>query len=90
VRLLAPADGDEFLVEAGYPEGAQSVPVRLAVAPGTSRVELRVDGAARSLSPPFEERLSLGPGRHRVEVWLPGARAAEAAAEFTVFGPERP
>jgi penicillin-binding protein 1C len=83
-------DGDEFLVEAGYPEGAQSVPVRLAVAPGTSRVELRLDGAARSLSPPFEERLSLGPGRHRVEVWLPGARAAEAAAEFTVFGPERP
>jgi len=87
VRLLAPLDGDEFLVEAGYPEGAQSVPVRLGVAAGVARVELRVDGRPRTLSAPFADRIALGPGRHRLEVWLPGDRQPAAVAGFTIHGP---
>jgi penicillin-binding protein 1C len=86
VRLLTPLDGDDFLVEAGYPRGAQAVPVRVAVAAGTARVEFRVDGAPRALRAPFSERLVLGPGRHRVEVRLPGAGQPGASAEFTVHG----
>jgi penicillin-binding protein 1C len=89
VRLLEPTPGDEFLVEAGYPDGAQSVPVRLAVPAGMPRVELRVDGLHRELGPPFRERLALSAGRHRLEVWLPGGRAPAASADFTVHGARR-
>lgn len=85
-RLLLPRDGDEYLVEAGFPEGAQEIPVRVQAPPGVSRVEVRTGDGAVTLAPPFTGRLPARPGRHRVEVWLPGARAPAAAATYVVLG----
>jgi len=86
LRLLTPSDGDEFLVDAGYPAGAQTVPVRVVAPAGTSRLELRVDGRTVPLTPPFQERLALEAGRHALEVWREGGVAPEASARFTVYG----
>ncbi len=86
VRILRPGDGDEYLVEAGYPDGAQAVPVRLALPRGAERAEVRVDGEPLVLLPPFAARLPAHPGVHRLEVWLPGAAAPAATARFTVRG----
>jgi len=86
VRILRPADGDEYLVEAGYPEDAQGVPVRLALPGGTARAEVRMDGRRVVLEPPFAARLPVRPGAHRLEVWLPGSSAPAAFARFTVRG----
>lgn len=85
-RVLLPADGDEFLVEAGYPGGAQGIPLRLALPPGTARAEVRVGGERLALGPPFAARLAPRPGRHRLEVWLPGGAAPAAVSTFTVRG----
>ncbi len=85
-RLLLPRDGDEYLVEAGFPEGAQEIPVRVQAPPGVSRLEVRTGDGAVTLAPPFTGRLPARPGRHRVEVWLPGARAPAAAATYVVLG----
>ncbi|ABC81806.1 glycosyl transferase, family 51 / Penicillin-binding protein, transpeptidase [Anaeromyxobacter dehalogenans 2CP-C] len=85
-RVLLPADGDEYLVEAGYPEGAQGIPLRLALPPGTARAEVRVGGERLALGPPFAARLAARPGRHRLEVWLPGGAAPAAVSTFTVRG----
>lgn len=86
VRILRPGDGDEYLIEAGYPDGAQGVPVRLALPGGTARAEVRVDGQRVVLEPPFAARLPARQGVHRLEVWLPGASAPAASARFTVRG----
>ncbi|WP_242392809.1 penicillin-binding protein 1C [Anaeromyxobacter oryzisoli] len=86
LRILLPADGDEYLVEAGFPEDAQGIPVRLAVPAGTATAELRVGGEVLTLAPPFEARLPPRRGRNVLEVWLPGARAPAAVSTFTVHG----
>ncbi len=86
VRILRPAEGDEYLVEAGYPDGAQAVPVRLALPRGTARAELRLDGDRVVVEPPFAARVPARPGAHLLEVWLPGASAPAATARYTVRG----
>ena len=86
VRILSPGDGDEYLVEAGYPDGAQAVPVGLALPRGTAPAEVRLDGEPVVLAPPFAARLPARPGVHRLEVWLPGASAPAATARYTVRG----
>ena len=85
VRILRPGDGDEYLVEAGYPDGAQAVPVRIALPADAGHAEVRLDGERVPLAA-GEGRLAARPGRHRLEVWLPGAAAPAAAARFTVRG----
>jgi penicillin-binding protein 1C len=86
VRILMPADGDEYLVEAGVPASAQAIPVRLAVPRGTGRVTLRSTEGEQELATPFTGRLPARPGHHRLEVWLPGAVAPAAVSEFVVRG----
>jgi penicillin-binding protein 1C len=86
VRILLPRDGDEYLVEAGYPEGAQMVPVRLALPPAAVGAEVRLDGARVPLDPVDGGRVPARAGPHRLEVFLPGAAAPAASARFTVRG----
>lgn len=86
VEILLPADGDEYLVEAGFPAGAQAIPVRLVVPRGTARVRLRSGGEEVEVGPPFVARLPARPGQGRLEVWLPGAAAPAAVSRFTVRG----
>ncbi|MGO8969304.1 MAG: penicillin-binding protein 1C [Myxococcaceae bacterium] len=86
-ELLSPEDGDEYLVEAGLPDKAQSIPVRVRPPPGALRLELRTEeGAVLPLLPPFTGRLPARRGRHRVELWLPGGTSALASAEYQVVG----
>jgi len=86
VRILLPADGDEYLVEAGVPREAQAIPVRVVAPRGTARVTLRSADGEQVLAPPFTGRLPARAGRHRLEVWLPGAAAPAAVSEFVVRG----
>ena len=86
VRILLPADGDEYLVEAGVPPGAQAIPVRVLVPRGTARVTLRSADEEQVLAPPFTGRLPARAGRQRLEVWLPGAATPAAVSEFVVRG----
>ncbi len=89
VEILLPADGDEYLVEAGLPAAAQAIPVRLVVPRGVARVLLRSGEGGRPpqvLEPPFTARLPARPGQGRLEVWLPGASAPAAVSRFTVRG----
>jgi penicillin-binding protein 1C len=88
VRFVVPSDGDEYLVESGYPAEAQGIPVELSMPPGAAIADLRLDGAVLHLTPPFKTRLPARPGRHVLEAWLPGARAAAAVTTFTVHGGE--
>ncbi len=86
-ELLSPEDGDEYLVEAGVPASAQSIPVRIRPPPGAVRLELRTDdGQVLPLTPPFTGRLPARAGRHRVELWVPGGAASLASAEYQVRG----
>ncbi len=66
-RSLLPGDGDEYLVEAGYPDGAQAVRVRVAL-PRGSGAEVRLDGDPVVLDPPDAARLVARPGAHRLEI----------------------
>jgi penicillin-binding protein 1C len=84
-RILLPGDGDEYLVEAGYPDGAQAVPVRVALPQG-ARAEVRLDGEPLVLDPPDASRVVARQGVHRLEIWLPGAPSPAATARFTVRG----
>jgi penicillin-binding protein 1C len=89
-EFLTPQDGDEYLLEAGIPHTAQSIPVRVRPPPGALRLELRTDdGLVVPLLAPFTGRLPARAGRHRVEVWAPGGAAALASAEYQVRGGER-
>lgn len=86
-RIVLPADGDEFLLESGFPDGAQAIPVRVRPPAGVSRVEVRAeDGTVVVLEPPFAGRLPARPGSHRLELWVPGQAAPVAVAAFRVRG----
>jgi penicillin-binding protein 1C len=86
-ELLAPEDGDEYLLEAGLPMSAQSIPVRVRPPPGVLQLELRTeDGGVVALAPPFIGRLPARAGHHHVELWAPGGTAALASANYQVRG----
>ena len=85
-RLLLPRDGDEYLLEAGFPEGAQQIPLRVLAPAGVREVEVRTDAGRVTLRPPFTGRLPARPGRHRVELWLPGESGPAAASSYVVLG----
>lgn len=88
--LLMPREGDQYLLEAGIPRGAQAIPVRVRPPPGHDSVEVHTDdGAVLNLGPPFASRIEPRPGRHVVEVWVPGGSAPLARASFTVIGADR-
>lgn len=88
--LLMPREGDQYLLESGMPEGAQSIPVRARPPPGQRQVEIRGDdGTVLRLGPPYAGRIAPRPGRHAVELWLPGGSAPLARATYTVMGAGR-
>jgi penicillin-binding protein 1C len=88
--FLLPRPGDQYLLEAGIPDGAQVVPVRVRPPSGERLVEVRIDdGAVLRLGPPFVGRIEPRPGRHHVELWLPGGTAPLARSDFTVVGAAR-
>lgn len=84
-RLVAPSDGDEYLIDPGYPVADQSIPVRALVRGALDAIEMRLDDGTRlALRSPFATRVPAQPGRHRVELWLPGAAEPSARAEYVV------
>jgi penicillin-binding protein 1C len=88
--LLLPRQDDQYLLEPGLPDGAQSIPVRARPPAGERRVEIRSDdGTVLRLGPPFTGRIAPRPGRHVVELWIPGAAAPLARASYTVIGAGR-
>ena len=88
--FLLPRPGDQYLLEAGIPDGAQVVPVRVRPPSGERLVEVRTDdGAVLRMGPPFVGRIEPRPGRHHVELWLPGGAAPLARSDFTVVGAAR-
>jgi len=86
VRILRPVEGDEYLLEAGYPDGAQAISVRLAVPRGVPRAEVHIGGDTVIMEPPFDARVTVRPGAHRLEVFLPGEGTPAAGVRFTVRG----
>ena len=86
ITLLAPIDGDEYLLEPGLPEGAQSIPVR-ARAAGDRALVLRLDGVERSFPPPFATRVDAKPGTHTLELVREGTTIARA--HYRVRGGDR-
>ncbi|MBN2358302.1 MAG: penicillin-binding protein 1C [Deltaproteobacteria bacterium] len=83
--LIAPASGDEYLIDPGYPLADQSIPVRALVRGALDAVELRLDDGTRlALGPPYATRVPAQPGRHRIELWLPGSGEPSASAEYVV------
>ena len=86
IKLLSPRDGDEYLAEPGLPPGAQSIPVRAAVAGESGPLELRIDGVAQPLRAPYATRIPPARGRHTLELWRPGGSAPLAAATYLVHG----
>jgi penicillin-binding protein 1C len=88
--LLMPREGDQYLLEAGIPEGAQTIPVRARPPPGERLVEIRNDDGTRlRLGPPFAGRIAPRAGRHVLELWLPGGSAPLARVAYTVVGAAR-
>jgi penicillin-binding protein 1C len=85
-RFLLPRDGDEYLLEAGFPEGAQEIPLRVLVPAGVAQLEVRTGTGRITLRSPLTGRLPARPGRHRVELWLPGASAPAASSTHVVLG----
>jgi penicillin-binding protein 1C len=81
--ILAPRDGDEFLLEAGVPASSQTIPVRV-----RGEGELRVDGTPTSLDAFGRTRLALAAGVHRLELWKPSGQGSLGAVEIRVRGGE--
>jgi len=86
VALLAPAEGDEYLLEPGLPEGAQSIPVRAVVA-GQQELALRLDGVERAFTRPYATRIDAKPGTHTLELLRNGTSIA--TVHFRVRGGDR-
>ncbi len=86
-RIVLPGNGDEYLVEAGVPQDAQTIPVRVWAPPGARVVEVRADDSTvLELGAPFAGRLPARPGHHRLELWIPGRTGPLAVSEFVVRG----
>lgn len=84
-RLLSPGDGDEFLLEAGLPAGAQTIPVRALLPPGVQHAELRTGkGEVVPLAAPFAARVPAVRGAQHIELWLPGGEQPAAVARYVV------
>ncbi|HPC83647.1 MAG TPA: penicillin-binding protein 1C [Thermoanaerobaculaceae bacterium] len=85
LAVLAPADGDAFVLSPDLPRRFQSLELRCSV-PGTpAEVTWLVDGAPLArVSPPYAARWELVPGVHRFEVTATGARSRPVVV--SVFG----
>lgn len=85
VRILLPADGDEYLLDPGIPLASQGIPLRVMAPAGIGRLEIRRDdGEVRPLPESGVDRLPPVRGRHAVEVWAEGGRGPLARSTFLV------
>ncbi|MGC4114085.1 MAG: penicillin-binding protein 1C [Myxococcales bacterium] len=84
-RLVLPADGDEYVVDPGVPDDAQSVPLRALAPASVTQLEVRIDGGAPfALGPPFATRIPAIPGAHRIELFAPGTAEPLSSARYVV------
>ena len=85
--LLAPQDGDAYLLEPGLPAGSQTLPVRARIQGARAgQVELQLDGRAVPFAPPYATRVRATPGAHTVTLGLRGRPAPLAVAHYRVSG----
>jgi len=85
VRILLPADGDEYLLDPGIPLVSQGIPLRVVAPPGVGALEIRDDdGGVRPLPPSLVDRLPPVRGRRSVEIWERGGSAPLARTTYLV------
>ncbi|HEY0839565.1 MAG TPA: penicillin-binding protein 1C [Vulgatibacter sp.] len=85
VRILLPANGDEYLLDPVLPQDAQSIPLRLVVPVGFGELEVRTDdGSVMALAPPYAGSLAPARGERSIEVWARGGAEPLARARFVV------
>lgn len=83
--VLAPADGDAFVLSADLPRRFQSLELRCAVPGAPSAVTWLVDGVEYArVGPPYAARWELTPGAHRFQALADGSRSRPVAV--TVYG----
>jgi penicillin-binding protein 1C len=69
VKILHPANGDEFLLLSDLPLADQAIPVRVRAAPSVGALDVLVDGAkVSSLSAPYTGRIAATKGKHVVSL----------------------
>ncbi len=69
VRILHPAEGDEFLLLSDLPLADQAIPLRVRAAPSAGRLEVVLDGERQlSLEPPYTGRVPARKGAHTLSV----------------------
>jgi penicillin-binding protein 1C len=67
VKLLHPANGDEFLLLSDLPLSDQSIPLRISAAPSLKTIIVFIDGVKTlELKPPFTGRIAALKGRHEL------------------------
>ena len=85
LAVLAPADGDAFVLSAELPRRFQSLELRCAVPGAPAEVIWLVDGGEHArVGPPYAARWELTPGAHRFQVVADGTRSRPVAV--TVYG----
>lgn len=85
LAVLAPADGDAFVLSPDLPRRFQSLELRCAVPGQPAEVTWLVDGAPFQRVPaPYAARWELTPGQHRFEVVADGTRSRPVVV--SVFG----
>lgn len=76
LTVLAPTDGDAFVLSADLPRRFQSLELRCAVPGAPSAVTWLVDGVEHTRAgPPYASRWELAPGAHRFQVVADGVRS---------------
>ncbi len=81
-EILAPADGDAFIVVPDLPRRFQTLELRCAVPGRPSDVTWRVDGRELARPPsPYAASWALEPGRHVITVEAGGGRSAPVTVE---------
>lgn len=85
LAVLAPTDGDAFVLSPDLPRRYQSLELRCAVPGGPAEVTWLVDGEPLArVGAPFAARWELAPGAHRFEVVAGDARSRPVVV--SVFG----
>ena len=78
LRIDSPLDGARYLVDPSRPSSDQSLRVRIAARPGTSTVDLVVDGrVVARVGPPYIASWALAPGEHTFSAVAPNLPPSE-------------
>ncbi len=89
VKILHPANGDEFLLLSDLPLPDQAIPLRVRAAPSLGALDVMVDGVkVASLAPPYTGRIAATKGKHVVSL-REASGATLAEVRFVVREEER-